>query len=64
MISTAQIVEDYLDGEAPHMASPDTVYRLLRDHSCCGYDMARYRQIALRANKVNDLGHLLVWLGY
>jgi len=64
MISTAQVVEDYLDGELPHMASPDTIYRLLCEHSCCGYDRARYRQIALRAGKVNDLGHLLVWLGY
>jgi len=64
MISTAQVVEDYLDGEARHMASSGTIGRLLDEHGLGPWAVDEYRLLAIADDKVNNLGHLLVWLGY
>lgn len=64
MVSAAQVVESYLDGEGDRMTSETVVMRLLAEHSLCANDQAVYYSLAASHNKTNSLGFLLVWLGY
>ena len=64
MVSAAQVVESYLDGEGDRYTSAAVVFRLLAEHSLCANDQAVYYSLAASHNKTNSLGFLLVWLGY